>query len=96
MSQLLGYLEHLQTDALSMVTSVWQTENNHKRINHGSRADDGARTLVFGLKIRVQQLPGEPVHCGEEETNCLVLSTPAGHGESYSIGVPEHSNKIFQ
>jgi hypothetical protein len=52
--------------------------------------------FVFGLKILVQQLPGEPVHCREEETNCLVLSTRAGHGESSSIGVPEHSNKNFQ
>jgi len=58
--------------------------------------DDGARTLVFGLKILVQQLPSEPVHCREEETNCLVLSIQAGHGESSSIGVPEHSNKNFQ
>ena len=76
-----------------MVTSVWGTENNHRGINQGSRADDSACTLVFGLKIFVQQLPGEPVHCHEEETNCLVLSTRAGHGESSSIGVPEHSNK---
>jgi len=90
MSQLLGCLEHLQTGALSMVTSVWGTENNH------SRADDGARTLVFRLKILVQQLPGEPVHCHEEETNCLGLSTRAGHCESSSIGIPEHSNKNFQ
>jgi hypothetical protein len=28
MSQLLGYPEHLQRGALSMVTSVWGTENN--------------------------------------------------------------------
>jgi len=76
-----------------MVTSVWETENNHRGINQGSRADDSARTLVFGLKILVQQLPGEPVHCREKETNCLVLSTRAGHGESSAIGVPEHSNK---
>ena len=62
-------------------------------INLGSRADGGARTLVFGLKILVQQLPDEPVHC-EEETNCLVPSTRAGHNESSSIGVPEHT-KIF-
>jgi len=95
MSQLLGCLEHLQTRALSMVTSVWGTENNHRGINKGSRADDGALKLVFGLKILVQQLPGEPVHCCEEETNCLVLSTRAGHGKSSSIGVPEHSNKNF-
>jgi hypothetical protein len=74
MSQLLGCLEHLQKGALSMVTSVWGTENDHGRINQGSRADDGARTLVFGLKILVQQLPSEPVHC-REETNCLVPST---------------------
>ena len=59
MSQLLGCLEHLKT--CSMVTSVWGTENNHRGINRGSRADDGAYTLVFGLKILVQQLPGEPV-----------------------------------
>jgi len=58
-----------------MATSVWGTENNHRGINQGSRADDLARTLVFGLKILVQQLPGEPVHCREEETNCLVPST---------------------
>ena len=96
MSQLLGCLEHLQTGALSMVTSVWGTENNHRGLNQGSRADDGARTFVFGLKILVHQLPGEPVHCREEETNCLVLSTRAGHGESSSICVPEHSNKNFQ
>jgi len=96
MSQLLGCLEHLQTAALSMVTSVWGIENNHRGINQGIRADDGARTLVFGLKSLVQQLPGEPVHCREEETNCLVLSTRAGHGKSSSIGVPEHSNKNFQ
>jgi len=95
-SQLLGCLKHLQTGALSMVTSVWGTENNHRGINQGSRADDGARTLVFGLNILVQQLPGEPVHCREEETNCLVPSTRAGHGESSSIGFPEHSNKHFQ
>ena len=63
MSQLPGRLEHLQTGAISMVTSVWGTENNHRGINQGSRADDGARTLVFGLKILEQQLPGEPVHC---------------------------------
>jgi len=88
MSQLLGCLEHLQTSALSMVTSVCGTENNHRGINQGSRADDGARTLVFGLKILVQQLPGEPVHYLEEGTNCLVLSTRAGHGESSSIGGP--------
>jgi len=87
MSQLLGCLEHLQTGALSMVTSVWGMENNHRGINQGSRADDAARTLVFGLKILVQQLPGEPVHCREEETNCLVPS---------SLGVPEHSNNLGQ
>jgi len=52
-SQLLGCLEHLQTGALSMVTSVWGIENNHRRINQGSRADDGARRLVFGLQILV-------------------------------------------
>ena len=80
MSQLLGCLEHLQIGALSMVTSVWETENNHRGINQGSRADDRARTLVFGLKVLVQQLHGEPVHCREEETNCLVLSMRAGHG----------------
>jgi len=96
MSQQLGSLEYLQTGALSMVTSVWGIENNDSGINQGSGADDGARTLVFGLKICVQLLHGEPVHCGEEETNCLVLSTLAGHGESSSIGVPEHSNKNFQ
>ena len=96
MSQLLGCLEHLQTGALSIVTSVWGTENNHRGIYQGSRVDDGARTLVFGLKILVQQLLGEPVHCREEETNCMVLSTWAGHGGSSSIGVPEHSNKNFQ
>ena len=96
MSQLLGYLEHFQTGALSMVTSVWGTENNHRWINQGSRAVDGARTLVFGLKILVQKLPGELVYWREEETNCLVLSTRAGHGESSSIGVPEHSNKKFK
>ena len=79
-----------------MVTSVWGTENNHRGINQGSRADDGACTLVFGIKILVQQLPGELVHCHEEETNCLVLSTLAEHGESSSIGVPEHSNINFQ
>ena len=87
MSQLLGCLENLQTGALSMVTSVWGTKNNHRGINQGSRADDGARKIVFGLKILVQKLPGEPVHCREEETNCLVLSTRAGYGESSSIGV---------
>jgi len=76
-----------------MVSSVWGTQNNHRGINQGSRVDDGACTLVFGLKTLVQQLPGEPVHCCEEETNCLVLSTRAGHGESSSTGVPEHSNK---
>jgi len=96
MSQPLGCLEHLQTGALSMVTSVWGTENNHRGINQESRADDGARTLVFGLNILVQQLPGEPVHGREEETNCLVPSTWAGHVEPSSIGVPEHSNKNFQ
>jgi len=41
-----------------MVTSVRGTENNHRGINQGSRVDDGARTLVFGLKILVQQLTG--------------------------------------
>ena len=71
-----------------MVISVWGTENNHRGKNQGSKADDGARTRVFGLKILVQQLPGEPVHCREEETNRLVLSTRAAHGESSSIGVP--------
>ena len=76
-----------------MVTSVWGTENNHRGINLGRRADDLARTLVFRLKILVQQLSGEPVHCREEETNCLVMSTWAGHGESSSMGVPEHSKK---
>ena len=65
-SQLLGCLEHLQIGALSMVTSVWGTENNHRGISQGSRADDGARTLVFGQKILVQQLPSEPVHCRAE------------------------------
>jgi hypothetical protein len=40
MSQLIGCLENLQRDALSMVTSVWGTENNHSGINQGSRADD--------------------------------------------------------
>ena len=79
-----------------MVTAVWGTENNHRGIRQRSRADDGARTLVFGLKLLLQQLPGEPVHCREEETNCLMLSTLAGHGESSSMGVPEHSNKIIQ
>ena len=79
-----------------MVTSVWGAENNHRGINQGTRANDGARTLVFGLKILVQQLPGEPVHGREEETNCLMQSTRAGHGESSSIGVPEQSNKNFQ
>jgi len=68
MSQLLGCLEHLQSGALSMVTSVWGTENNHRGISQRSRADDGACTLVFGLKILVQQLPGEPV--------CTYLLTP--------------------
>ena len=57
-----------------MVTSVWGTENNHRGINQGTKADDLADTLVFGLKILVQQLPGELVHCREEETNCLVTS----------------------
>ena len=70
-----------------MVTSVWGAENNHRGINQGRSADDVTRTLVFGLKILVQQPPGEPVQCREEETNCLVLSTRAGHGESSSIGV---------
>ena len=79
-----------------MVTSVWETEINHRGMNQGSRADDGARTLVFGLKILVQQLRGETVHCREEETNCLVLSTRAGHGESSSTNVPEHSDKILR
>ena len=54
MPQLLGCLEHLQTGALSMITLVWGTENNHSGINQESRADDGARILVFGLKILVQ------------------------------------------
>jgi hypothetical protein len=40
MSQLLGCLEHLQKGTLSMVTSVWGAENNHRGINQGSRADD--------------------------------------------------------
>jgi hypothetical protein len=40
MSQLLGWLAHLQRGALSMVTAVWGTENNHRGINQGSRADD--------------------------------------------------------
>jgi hypothetical protein len=40
MSQILGCLEHIQRGALSMVTSVWGTENNHRGINQGSRADD--------------------------------------------------------
>jgi len=75
MSELLGCLEHLQTGAFSMVTSVWGTENNHRGINQGSWADDGARTLVFGLEILVHQLPREPMHCREEGTNCLLLST---------------------
>jgi len=96
MSQPLGCLEHLQTGALSMVTSVWGIGNNHKGINQRSSVDDGACTLVFGLKILVQQLPGETVHCREEETYCLVLRTRARHDESSSIGVPEHSNKNFQ
>ena len=47
MSQLFGCIERLQTGALSMVTSVWGTENNHWGINQGSRADDVARTLVY-------------------------------------------------
>ena len=64
-----------------MVTSIWGTKTNHRGIIQGSRADDGARTHVFGQKILVQKLPGEPVHCREEETNCLVLSTRAGHDE---------------
>jgi len=96
MSQLFGCLQHLQTGAISLVTSVWGTENNHRGINQGSRADDGAYTLVLGLKILVHQLPCEPVHCREEETNCLVLSTRAGRGESSSMGVTEHLNKDFQ
>ena len=79
-----------------MVTSVWGTENNYRGINQGSRVDDGARTLVFGLKILVQQLRSETVHVHKEETNCLVLSTRAIHSESSSIGVPKHSNKNFQ
>jgi len=37
MSQLLGCLEHLQRGALSMVTSVWGTGNNHREINQGSK-----------------------------------------------------------
>ena len=44
-----------------MVTSVWGIENNRRGINQGISADDGARKLVFGLKIPVQLLPGEPV-----------------------------------
>ena len=40
MSQLLGCIEHLQRGALSMVTSVLGTENNHRGTNQGSRADD--------------------------------------------------------
>ena len=79
-----------------MLTSIWGTENNHRGINQESRADEGARTLVFGLKILVQQLLGERVHCRVEETNGLVLSTRDGHVKSSSIGVPEHSNKNFQ
>jgi len=65
-------------------------------INQGSRVDDGACALVFGLNILAQQLPGEPMHCHEQETNCLMLCTRAGHGESSSIGIPEHANKNFQ
>ena len=56
MSQPLPYLERLQTGALSVATSVWGTENNHRGINQGSRADDGACTLVFGLKFLVQDV----------------------------------------
>jgi len=37
---------------------VWGTENNYRGINQGSREDGGAHTLVFGVKILVQQLPG--------------------------------------
>jgi len=96
MSQLLGCVEHLQTGALSVVTSVWRTENYNRGIDQGSRADDGVRTLVFELKILVQQLQANPVHCREEETKCLALSTQAGHGESSSKGVPEYSNKNFK
>jgi len=40
MSQLLGCLEYLQRGALSIVTSVWGTENNHRGIDQGSRVDD--------------------------------------------------------
>ena len=43
-----------------MVTSVWGTQNNHRRINQGSRADDGARTLVC-VFIRVTFAPSNVV-----------------------------------
>jgi hypothetical protein len=39
-SQLLGWLEHLQRGALSMVTSLLDAENNHRGINQGSGVDD--------------------------------------------------------
>jgi len=39
MSQLLGCLEHLKRGALSMITSVWGTENNNG-INQGNRGDN--------------------------------------------------------
>jgi hypothetical protein len=37
MSQLLGCFEHLQISSLTMVTSVWGTENIHSGINQGRR-----------------------------------------------------------
>ena len=94
-SQLLGCVEHLHKDALSKLTSICGTYTNNRGIIQGSRADDGVCTLVFELKILVQQLPGNPVHCREEETKCLVLSTRAGHVESSSKGDPEHLNENF-
>jgi len=57
MSQLLGCLEHLETGALSKVSSFWGKENNHRRINLWSRADDGARTFVSGQKFLYSNCP---------------------------------------
>ena len=52
-SQLLGCLEHLQTGALQLKLQFGEQKIITGGINQGSRADDGERTLVFGLKILV-------------------------------------------
>ena len=63
MSQLLGYLEHLQRGALLMVTSVWGTENNHRGINQGKKKTTIIQVTTGGSVVKT--------HRGEESAGYM-------------------------